>query len=181
MSCMMLEGPAGCGWAFAAVGAIEGLMKIKTGTLVELSKQQVVDFSPPGFNSRRKALDWVRQNGGVTTEANITGYARTDNASELALMVAVAGQPVAVRMSMSPEAFKAYKAGTIFEGPCSSGTNHAMLVVGYGTTRDRKNFWIVKNWYGPRWGDNGFVLVKRGVSSYGGLCGIADDALFLTM
>lgn len=38
------------------VGAIEGLFKINKGSLVELSKQQVVDCSPRGFNFPSKGL-----------------------------------------------------------------------------------------------------------------------------
>uniref|UniRef100_A0A0E0DJL6 Peptidase C1A papain C-terminal domain-containing protein n=1 Tax=Oryza meridionalis TaxID=40149 RepID=A0A0E0DJL6_9ORYZ len=176
-------------WAFAVVSAIEELHKIKKGSLVELSKQQ--------------ALEWVHRNDGVTSEVDypytgdtgtcnkeklksyattIICYSRTLIFSELALMEAVARQPVAVSMSVSAQPFMAYQAGTIFDDPCSDTTSHAMLVVGYGATTNRSKYWIIKNSYGPRWGDNDYLLVMRGVNSNaGGLCGIAASALFPMM
>ncbi|KAF4516388.1 hypothetical protein B566_EDAN008511 [Ephemera danica] len=51
--------------------------------------------------------------------------------------------------------------------------NHEMLVVGYGK-KNGIDYWIVKNSFGETWGENGYVLVKRGVNT----CGIASDATF---
>lgn len=98
-------------------------------------------------------------------------------------MVAVAKQPVAVIMSLDAGFFVTYRAGTIYSGPCTAtGNNHAMTVVGYGAAKKGKEFWIVKNSFGPHWGDNGYVLVRRGVNTgNGGLCGIAKRAIYPTM
>ena len=45
--------------------------------------------------------------------------------------------------------------------------NHAVTVVGYGT-QDGEDYWLVKNSWGDRWGDKGFIKMKRGVQ----MCGI---------
>ncbi|XP_012702231.1 vignain-like [Setaria italica] len=118
------QGNLGSCWAFAAVAAIEGLHKIRTGRLVALSAQQVVDCS--GIKERRSprnAFEWIKSNGGITSEANypyvgregtcvdgklknfaaqITGYKRTDNASELALMAARFGLLLPVQAVEGP-------------------------------------------------------------------------------
>lgn len=151
----MPHAAAGSCWAFAAVAAIEGLQKITTGKLVTLSAQQLVDCAPETKTRRspRNAFEWVHEKGGITSDADypytgkagecvksklkhhaaqITGFRRTDNVSELALMAALQKQPVAVSMALAGPFFQNYKAGKIYEGPCVQKNNHAMTVVGYG-------------------------------------------------
>ena len=48
-------------------------------------------------------------------------------------------------------------------------TNHAVVVVGYGTLNG-VNHWIVRNSWGASWGQGGYVYFKRGVN----MCGIED-------
>ncbi len=52
-------------------------------------------------------------------------------------------------------------------------TNHAVLIVGYGTdTKSNEDFWIVKNSWGDGWGENGYFRIRRGVDE----CGIESMA-----
>lgn len=168
-----------------------------------LSVQQVIECSDRPLRSPRNAFEWVHANGGITSEADypytgrhehcvrsklrhyaakITGYKRVDGTSELALMKALQKQPIAVSMRLHAPFFNDYKAGEIYEGPCTDVNNHAMTLVGYGTSDKGVPYWIVKNSFGPEWGNNGYVHIKRGVdSNNGGLCGIAARAIYPTM
>ena len=49
-------------------------------------------------------------------------------------------------------------------------TDHAVVVVGYGT-ENGVDFWLIKNSWGSGWGEKGYVRVKRGVK----MCGIGNE------
>ena len=44
----------------------------------------------------------------------------------------------------------------------SMEVDHAVQVVGYGTTDDGVDYWNVKNSWGIHWGDKGFFKIRRG-------------------
>merc|ERR1712168_1130369 len=50
---------------------------------------------------------------------------------------------------------------------CIWTLNHEVTVIGYGH-ESGKDYWLVKNSWGHRWGDNGYIKIKRG----SGHCGI---------
>lgn len=56
--------------------------------------------------------------------------------------------------------------------------NHGVAIVGYGTTLDGTKYWIVKNSWGPEWGEKGYIRMLRGSSAKEGHCGIATLASY---
>jgi len=51
--------------------------------------------------------------------------------------------------------------------------NHAVVAVGYGT-ENNTDYWIIKNSWNERWGENGYFRMERGVN----MCGVADCASY---
>ncbi|BFZ24892.1 hypothetical protein BsWGS_27931 [Bradybaena similaris] len=192
-----------CGscWSFATTGAVEAQWFKKTGKLVSLSEQQLMDCSRdygnngchggiPDFGfqyiigngiEEESVYPYEKKEGKCRYDkskvvANITKcYAiRGPIRSEEPLKAAVGKMgPVAAGIDSRSETFKFYKGG-IYDNPdCSPyDTDHAVLVVGYGTLKGQ-DYWIIKNSWGEEWGEKGFARMTRNKDNQ---CAIASQA-----
>lgn len=61
----------------------------------------------------------------------------------------------------------------VFTGSCGTELDHGVAVVGYGVSQEGLSYWIVKNSWGEKWGEEGYIRMQRGISDSAGLCGIA--------
>ncbi|XP_075944647.1 digestive cysteine proteinase 2 [Anarhichas minor] len=196
------QGFCGSCWAFSTTGAIEGQIYKKTGQLVSLSEQNLVDCSRSygtyGCNGAwmANAYDYVVNNGLQSTNAypytsldaqpcfydsrlavaHIKDYRFIPKGDEQALADAVATiGPITVAIDADHSSFLFYSSGIYDEPNCNpNNLSHAVLLVGYGS-EGGQDYWIIKNSWGSSWGEGGFMrMVRDGRNT----CGIASYALY---
>jgi C1A family cysteine protease len=103
--------------------------------------------------------------------ARPTDFFSTMNGTEIKLKTWVAQYGAVITAVMTNEAFRNYRQGVFSDceefGPHSE-VDHAVTVVGYGSTRRGQQYWLIKNSWGVDWGEKGYMRLERGV----GRCGI---------
>ncbi|XP_049877712.1 procathepsin L-like isoform X3 [Pectinophora gossypiella] len=187
------QGQCGSCWAFSTTGTIEGAYAIKHKKLVALSEQQLLicDTHDKGCDGglMTQALKYLTEVGGIQSEdsypytadddedcefepelvvVNITGQKPYDLKDEKALReILVSEGPVAI--AVDADSFQLYRKG-IIEACTFKDVNHGVLLVGYGIENNIP-YWIIKNSWGEKWGEDGFVRVKQGNNP----CGILND------
>jgi len=159
-----------CGscWAFSASGAIEGAHFKKTGQLVSLSEQNLLDCSYSVGNlgceagSMNQAFNYTIRSDGIDTAA----YYPYKGANQK------------FGIDASHLSFQLYKEGVYFEEDCSSislNLDRGLLVVGYGSNDDGEEYYLVKNSLGTEWGMEGYIQMSRNKDNH---CGIATHASY---
>ncbi|GIY98090.1 cathepsin L [Caerostris extrusa] len=132
--------------------SLEGQHMKKTGKLVSLSEQNLVDCSGPEESYPYTAEDGTCHFKKADVGATVTGYVDIPTGDEDALKKAVATVgPISVAIDASHDSFQTYQDGVYDEPECSPDQlDHGVLIVGYGT-EDGSDYWLVKNSWGKTW------------------------------
>ncbi|XP_055855598.1 procathepsin L [Episyrphus balteatus] len=195
---------ADCGscWSFAVIGALEGHLFRKTGFLVPLSAQDLIDCAESYGNNgceggfQEYGFDYIVEHGialdtrypytqmenpqchhnetGIGIKIRDYASIKPGDEERMKEVIATLG-PIACSMQASLNSFQLYKGGLYTDDECNKGeVNHSVVVVGYGQANGR-DYWIIKNSYSPNWGENGFMKLPRNED---GFCGIASECSY---
>jgi len=198
-----VKNQAQCGscWAFSTTEEIESRWAQAGHKLIELSVQQIVscDNVDQGCNGGDTvtAYQYVEKAGGLelgskypytsgggdsgnchfdkhAVVANITGYKWvTKNSDETAMKKFIANEgPISTCVDASTWQF--YTGGVITSN-CGRSLDHCVQTVGYNHNQQDGAYWIVRNSWGPSWGEQGYLYIQIGSD----LCGIADEPTFV--
>lgn len=191
------QGQCGSCWAFSSTAAMEGAHFLKTGSLLKLSEQQLVDCDPQssGCNGGLEAyaFEYLEKSAqelesaypytarnGVCKYAKAKGqvdaitYASVPKRSVAQLKAAIDVQPTCVSVEADTAVFQSYTGGILDSTRCGTNLDHAITAVGYGT-ENGVDYAIVRNSWGPDWGENGYIRIAI-TKNDSGVCGILLDS-----
>uniref|UniRef100_UPI00398F0E7A digestive cysteine proteinase 2-like isoform X2 n=1 Tax=Pristiophorus japonicus TaxID=55135 RepID=UPI00398F0E7A len=198
-----------CGscWSFGATGVLEGALFLKTGYLIPLSQQMLVDCTW-GFGNYAcngglewKTFEWIMKHGGIadaesygsymgengfchynqsTLRAKLKSYTNVTSGDSEALKMAIfKNGPVAVGIDAAHKSFQFYSSGVYNEPKCGNKlTDLDHAVLAVGYgILDGQSYWLIKNSWSTYWGNNGYVLMSMKDNN----CGVATDATYVTL
>jgi C1A family cysteine protease len=195
------QGQCGSCWSFSATGAMEGAWQIAKGKLESLSEQQLVDCSKSYGNHgcygglMDDAFEYAMDNGMCAEDAypyqakggdcqkcevvvEISSCVDVTPNNQVDLKEAVSKGPVSIAIEADTKTFQLYTYGVITSDSCGTNLDHGVLIVGYGEENGVK-YWLVKNSWGPSWGEDGYVKIERSDSKNDpGVCGVAMQASY---
>jgi hypothetical protein len=189
------QGTCGSCWSFSALATLEGALARVNRTYWDTSEQQVLDCAVNSDNQRAgncaggrysRAFDWLVSH--AVAQESAAPYAKREKKCDLSTprrFGAVAWgwvDPYAIMPSTeaikkvlaehgpvstgvnATTLFQLYAGGVFDEFAPGDAPNHAVNIVGWD---DDKGAWLVRNSWGPHWGESGYAWVAYGSNAVG--------------
>jgi C1A family cysteine protease len=192
------QGTCGSCWSFGTTGDIEGAWYLAGNKLISLSEQMLVscDYSDYGCGGglQSTAFDYIIKVGGIESEeyypyksgdggsfacqmnkkrfvANISSWVQVTQDKDEAKIAEYVQKNGPITIAINATPMQHYQKGIDNPSSCDpEELNHAVLIVGFGST-DGTDYWIIKNSWGADWGEDGYYRIVRGENK----CGVAED------
>lgn len=179
------QGSCGSCWSFAATATFEAYSNIRGTGLTKLSEQELVDCvstcSGCGGGLAQNAFAWLSQSGNTFCTASSYPYEAvqkscrkssctafsagkdkgfgTVTSGEKGMVSKLGSGPISV--SVDAGVWHGYTGGVLTS--CGQSTNHAVVVVEYNS--DGQGEWVIRNSWGPGWGENGHIRLRYGTNT----------------
>lgn len=171
------------------MNAIEAAYAMRYGSLVDLAEQQLVDCGKRDNSNNPmdgcqggwmpSAFSWLSKNQGAVeeymypyqavyggcqsgkpTKVSVSGYNPIANDPDSIKSAVMTYGSLAIAVDAGQ--FGHYGKG-IFSASSCGGINHAVNLVGWGhDTSLNQDYWLIRNSWGPNWGENGYIRVSTG-------------------
>lgn len=192
-----------CGscWAFAALAALESMIRIYQGVEEDLSEEQILVCNSHGGDCSGGWMEWayeIFQSPGSVRECCMPYYgwvtfpcrdylcdtiAKIDGWNDIAydvpaLKTALQTGPLACAMIVYPD-FLNYVGGCYESSePDTFPPNHAVALVGWDDTQcEGEGAWIIKNSWDTDWGIDGYGYIKYGSCLIGSFAALLDTPI----
>ncbi|GAB6025602.1 hypothetical protein CHUAL_011329 [Chamberlinius hualienensis] len=191
------QGDCKSAWAFQLAAIVEAHHFIIKKESVSVSVQEFLDCSKIACktnyddNAIIAALLYQRQNGGIASEKDYPFTGKQEKCSykpEMRVLevsaIEVFGpfteEHAMISTATSGPLFAAidgiYKDDNCKKSPSES--NFVVLIVGYGIDKTTgQKYWIVKNSWGTKWGEDGYMRMDRSGNNQ---CGIANQPTYVS-
>lgn len=191
------QGGCGSCWAFSTVGAMECAIKIMDGVETDLSEQWLVSCNTNGwscaggwfahdyhqnrtdpcggtgtvresdfpYTARDEACRCMYPHEYYTDRWSFIGFGQGIPQVDSIKQAILTYGPVSCAVYVD-SSFSGYNGG-VFSNCKSGGVNHAVVLVGWDDSQGTDGVWIMRNSWGPGWGEDGYMRIEYGCSSIG--------------
>ncbi|MDD2717630.1 MAG: C1 family peptidase [Candidatus Wallbacteria bacterium] len=184
------QGRVNCCWAFGVTGIFESCILLRMKQAVDISEQDLISCNQFGFTMNgggdARAFYFFQQYGGALESdcpyTGLTAECRAGlrrpyrlggvmpvNPDINSMKAAIYNYGPILTLAAVDKNFGYYNGG-VFNHNCQDKLNHALNIVGWDDTKGSRGCWIIKNSWGTKWGEQGFMRIEYGKCRIGSGC-----------